>query len=355
MFMGSFMDILQLIPHPDSIPVHWLWFKVLLLLTFGLHLLLVNVVLGGSLLLSYDTFRGRPLPAESHGFPTLLALTINLGVPPLLFMQVLYGHFFYSSSILMAFYWLMVIPVLICAYYGSYIYTAAKERSILQKSAVFLSTSFLLAIAFVFVNNMTLMIQPARWTAYFKNAHGTILNLTDPVLYPRYLHFLVGSMAIASLFRVLYYSYEEKKSGVPYSQERRSNLRLFSFMTMAQVIIGFWFLYALPKEIMMVFLGGSIPYTVLFGCAVVLAIILISLSIRQKLKATIIAFLALFCSMVLLRDQVRTEYLKPYFSEKTLHVVPQVSPMIFFLLTLIVGIGVIIVMLRWIQTTEESS
>ena len=47
-------------------------------------------------------------------------MTVNLGIPPLLFLQTLFGQFLYSSSILMAVFWLSVVPVLIVAYYAAY-------------------------------------------------------------------------------------------------------------------------------------------------------------------------------------------------------------------------------------------
>ena len=54
--------------------------------------------------------------------PVMIALGINMGVPPLLFLQVVYGNLFYSSSVLMAVYWILIIPLLILAYYGTYIH-----------------------------------------------------------------------------------------------------------------------------------------------------------------------------------------------------------------------------------------
>jgi len=44
------MNPAALIPAPDSIPVPWGWFQVLLLATTGCHFLLMNMVLGGTLL-----------------------------------------------------------------------------------------------------------------------------------------------------------------------------------------------------------------------------------------------------------------------------------------------------------------
>jgi hypothetical protein len=39
----------SIIPTADSIPVHWLWFQVLLIVTFFIHMILMNLLLGGSL------------------------------------------------------------------------------------------------------------------------------------------------------------------------------------------------------------------------------------------------------------------------------------------------------------------
>ena len=108
----------DLIPRPDALPVGWLWFQILLTLTFVLHLLMMNALVGGSLLALLGGVR-RSGPAAmaardiAHRIPTLVALTVNLGVAPLLFLQVLYGHLFYTSSIVMAAWWFAIIPLLL--------------------------------------------------------------------------------------------------------------------------------------------------------------------------------------------------------------------------------------------------
>ena len=84
------MDVSALIPTPDFLPVPWPWFKVLLVLTFVLHLLLMNLMLGGSLLTLFGR-RREGVPPPARGIPTLIALPINMGVPPLLFVQVLFA------------------------------------------------------------------------------------------------------------------------------------------------------------------------------------------------------------------------------------------------------------------------
>jgi hypothetical protein len=123
------MDGQALIPTPDTIPAPWGVFEFLDIFTLIIHLLLMNIVVGGCIIAFFSRLKAsdQPLNESLHGsfvnkIPSVLALTITFGVAPLLFIQVLYGHFIYSSSILMAVYWLLVVPLLIIAYYGIYIH-----------------------------------------------------------------------------------------------------------------------------------------------------------------------------------------------------------------------------------------
>ena len=54
--------------------------------------------------------------------PVIVALGINFGVVPLLFVQLAYYKVFYPATILMAWHWLAIIGLLIPAYYGVYAY-----------------------------------------------------------------------------------------------------------------------------------------------------------------------------------------------------------------------------------------
>jgi len=159
----------NLIPTPDAIPVNWWWFQILLIVTFLLHILLMNFVLGGSLLTVWDLIRGKKSSQAAHSLPVLVALTINFGVPPLLFVQVLYGHLFYSSSVILAIPWILVIPILILAYYGAHIFAHRMEHNPLTaRISLMVSTILLLYIGFMYVNNSTLALTPDRWSLYFE-------------------------------------------------------------------------------------------------------------------------------------------------------------------------------------------
>jgi len=60
----------------------------------------------------------------------------HLGVAPLLFLQVLYGRLFFTSSILMAGFWLAVVPLLIVAYYCAYVVAFRGQRTRVGGTAV---------------------------------------------------------------------------------------------------------------------------------------------------------------------------------------------------------------------------
>ena len=121
---------------PDPIPLPapvWL-FKVLHIATLTLHFAALHALLGGLTLGIVWNLLGRRRP-ESAAFksaaalisrlPVVMTYVINLGVPPLLFAQVLYGRALYTSSVLIGTYWISVIFLLMGGY--SLLYVAARR------------------------------------------------------------------------------------------------------------------------------------------------------------------------------------------------------------------------------------
>ena len=351
------MDPSLLIPTPDSIPVHWGWLHFFFILTFGLHLLFMNAMLGTGIVALVTSLKGNRqdlfIAKEiSLKLPYTIAFAINMGVAPLLFIQVLYGNFIYTSSVLMGWYWLLIIGILIIAYYSAYLFdfkfdTLGSARSIFIAVCVIL----MLLIAFLFTSNITLMLTPEKWVWYFSNAGGTILDLSEPTLIPRYLHFICASMAIGGLFLAIVGKIKAKKIKIGKGNDNfeemvSSGMKWFSYATLVQVIIGFWFAFSLPKDIILLFLGGSSFATLLFfsGLTGVGAALFFGFNKRVWPSAGAVVFTIVV--MVLMRDMIRAAYLKPYFALSELKVEPQYSSMIFFMVTLIAGIGLIGYMLK---------
>lgn len=346
------MDFAALIPTPDTIPVAWGWFYALLLVTFLLHLLVMNAMLGGGIIALISLFRGGKqnlLLGKEVGYklPYTIAFAVNMGVAPLLFVQVLFGQFIYSSSVLMAAWWFSIFGLLILAYYAAYIYDFKFDA--LQGTRTLLltfSVAILLFVGFMFSNNMTLMLQPEKWIAYFNNPGGTLLNVEDPTLWPRYLHFVVGAVAIAGLFLALVGHFGFTKSKVDPTSLIEKGLHYFTNASILQIFIGLWFLMALPKPVMMVFMGKTAYGTALLTIGLFLAGAVIYFGYKRKLMLASLIALVEMIVMILMRDLARFAYLKPYFHPADLKVTPEYSPLIFFLITFAIGLVLIGYMIK---------
>jgi hypothetical protein len=206
---------MSLFPSSDPIPLPapvWL-FKTLLDLTLALHLAAVEILLGGLMLgigLSLlGRLRGSPDLTQTagmmaHRLPSVMAFLINLGVPPLLFAQVLYGRALYTSSVLIGAYWISVIFLLMASYYGLY-FSAKRAAAKKSWTAVGLGALLLvLSVAFIYSNNMTLMLRPQVWAEMYRNSPGGVQwNTSDPTLWPRWLFFVAGSLPAAGVALML--------------------------------------------------------------------------------------------------------------------------------------------------------
>jgi len=336
----------SIIPTPDTIPVHWLWFEVLLIFTFVVHMILMNFILGGSLLTLWDLIRGKQETKASGTIPTLIALTINFGVPPLLFVQVLYGHLFYSSSVILAVPWILVIPILILAYYGAYIFTKRADKApVLSKVALILSTLFLLYVAFIFVNNNTLAIKPDRWKLYFENTNGLALNIGEPTLWPRFLHFIIAALAIGALGRAIWYRFSKGNEEENALQVKR-NLKIFGWTTLLQFAIGTWFWLSMPKDVWLTFMGKSIFATVMMAAGWIGALLILHSAFTGRFNLAMILGGLQVVLMVIIRDISRRAYLDGVFHPNSLENVKELSPFIVFLLVFVIGLLLLYYMIR---------
>ncbi|MBI2998264.1 MAG: hypothetical protein HYY46_07385 [Deltaproteobacteria bacterium] len=158
--------MVELIPHPDplGLPVPPSILLALKVLGFVLHMIFMHLWLAGlpaALLLLY--FRRRAAERLFTAMPFFMAFGINAGIVPLLFIQTLYPQFFYPATILQAWFWFLVIPLLIVAYYG--VYLAAFDR--FRLAAGLLASLLLLWIGLTFSASMTLLAAPERWPAIF--------------------------------------------------------------------------------------------------------------------------------------------------------------------------------------------
>ena len=336
-----------LIPLPDPIPVAWGYLFAPLLLIFPVHLLLMNCLLGATAVTLYLQRRTDAAAVQlatelSRALPLIMAFTVNSGIAVLLFLQVLYGQFFYTSSILMGSYWLVIIPLLMLAYYALY-WVDLRYRKLGRWRHLALAgvLALLLAVPFLFSNNMTLMLNPQRWQAYFEHDGGTLLNLGDLTLWPRYAHFVTAALAVGGLFvAALGHCYRAGAAELA-TFANRLGMTLFSRLTLLQLLIGPLFLFSLPQPLRWQILGGSPLAVSLLAASLALMAALLVSAFQQRLVLSIVLLLPLVCCMVALRAWLRSAYLQAHFTLDQLQVVPQYSPLLVFIVVLLLGSALI--------------
>lgn len=198
-------------PAVDPIPLPapiWL-FKLLHIVTLSLHFVAVEMLLGGLLLaVVLSLFRGNAASlvaarALARRLTVVMTYVINLGVPPLLFAQVLYGRALYTSSVLIGAYWISIVLILMLTYWLLYRFSARLEAG--RPAWVTGLSAWLLAgvIARLLSTNMTLMLRPEVWRKmYSASAMGVYLPTGDPTTTPRWLLMMSGGLFIGGLWMV---------------------------------------------------------------------------------------------------------------------------------------------------------
>ncbi len=348
---------------PNPLPAPYWLFKLLLLVTFFLHIVAMNFMLGGAFLAVIARFTSKGSQFRNRIFldlakktPVFLAATISIGIAPLLFVQVIYGQYFYTSSILIAWPWFLVLVLLVAAYYGFY-YVAYNGKRRPGPAGIVMLTSLLLVliIAFIYCNNVTLMQNPAHWAAkYFASPTGWSNNLSDPTLIPRYLHFVTSAIAVGGILLVLLAFARWNKDREYANYLFQYGGKAFMYATMAQFVIGSWFLFSIPRNLRMIFMGDSPLASALFLVGIlgtVAAIFLMSDALRkQNIRVAaygVTGILAVvIATMVVMRDILRDAYLEPYFHPHQFAVKTQWAVLPVFLVLFLAGVGLWILMLQ---------
>ncbi len=347
---------------PNPLPAPYWVFKLLLIVTFFLHIVAMNFMLGGAVLALGAKWRSKHLPHGNRMFfdvakklPSLLPATITLGIAPLLFVQVLYGQFFYTSSIVMAWPWFLVLVMLTAAYYGFYYVSLRGGRQMGKAGGVMLLSAILVfLIGFLFSNNLTLSQTPSRWGAkYFAHPSGWSLNLSEPTLIPRFLHFFVAAVAVGGIFLVFVALANWKRDREYAQQALEFGGKAFMYATMAQIVVGLIFLISQPRDLRMVFMGDNPLATTLLLVGItgaIAAIFLMSGALRtQNLRVAAfvvpgILAVVILC-MVVMRDILRDAYLQPWFNPGQFAVKTQWSVFPLFLGLFVAGVILWLVML----------
>jgi hypothetical protein len=196
-------------PNVDPIPLPapvWL-FKLLHIVTLALHFVAMEILVGALLVATIlSLFRrsasaGTAAAAMARRLPIVMTYVINLGVPPLLFAQVLYGRALYTSSVIIGVYWICVIPALVLLYWLLYRFAAGLEEGRRVWWMGLIAWIIAAFIARVYTSNMTLMLRPEVWQKMYSNSSlGAHLPHGDPTILPRFLFVMATGFVMAGLW-----------------------------------------------------------------------------------------------------------------------------------------------------------
>ena len=198
----------SLIPSSDmlGLPMPAWLAHFLMALTLALHWLFLTITAGGAAAHVLEKRGGAPQtgPRGLGGFvPFSLSMAMTPGIAPLLFVQVLYGNFFYPANILIAHAWLGLLVAVTLVFYLTYI-ALRRVRQGRQARVAGVAALVLTAIsAMVLSSNATLTQSPGAWDA-LRGKAGTAFYLGDTTFWPRWTLALCALLCGGGLFLAIY-------------------------------------------------------------------------------------------------------------------------------------------------------
>ncbi len=356
-------------------------FEFLLPATFFLHIIFMNIALGTAVMVVPMWFasKSRPHLADAvirlvRFWPIAVSLTITTGVAPLLFVQTLYGHVFYTANILLGWRWLAIIGLLLAAFYLIYFVRRCAAPSaedprgpailkpptllaILAAAAV--AVAFL-AIATLFTANSTLMLVPDAWRDVRDGRASPFF--VHAMFWPRLLHNVIGSCAVTTMTIAV----QARRAGQVDEPRRRSTISFgllaTAMLTIPQIITGVWLVATIWSDAAATFhqlTPGIVLWAVGIAAGMASFFVLMFYSLNHparplavRLPAGLIA--VTLAGMSAARERLRVGMLEhagvPRFDSGAEHV--QTSAVWAFVITLIVGAGLIVLMVRWTLTAR---
>lgn len=262
MFSSILLQAQTIVPKdlPLPLPVPEWFLVVVLVLMFLVHILFVNLMLGGAVLtLVYQLLGLRKPDYDKLAYEVAQTITVNkslavvMGIAPLLAINTLYTTYFYTANALTGLVWILVIPLVTIAFLLTYahkfLWHRLENNKFLHISLIATAVLIFLFIPLIFLTNVNLMMFPDKWSV----VEGFFSALLLPNVLPRYLHFLNACLAATGLFLVWYfgrksYDFEAKFPSLNRTTIRRNLYTVTFYGSVVQFIIGPIILITLPSR-----------------------------------------------------------------------------------------------------------
>jgi len=248
---------------PLGIPAHPVIFLVLGVLTWALHIVAVHVLLGSSVLairgaISGDDHWRRLADAMVNTAKVAVSVAIVVGVAPLLFVQVIYDPFWYTSNVLSAWWVIGFIIILILGTLALFIFYALNYEIRTKKTrcpgAMILATLLFLVVGFIMHALSVQMLEPDKWMEWY--APNGVIDASGRSIHAwngwRFAFFIALSLPVIGIWLFAYRRYlqgaGEKDSGY-LEFLKRMGTRLGAVGTAISLVLLVMWMRGLPEDI----------------------------------------------------------------------------------------------------------
>jgi len=310
-------------------------------ITLTLHFMFMNFLVGGIIIVIWGKFNDRwndpTVRKMIKLFPTAMALTVTLGVAPLLFVQLVYHRQVYSASIVSGWFWLMIVAAVIVAYYLLYGVSFSKKAGATTKGWLLtVALIGLLYVGYTYSSVFSLAERPdLAMAAYSHNQTGVLLNpdVADYLL--RWLHMMIGAITVGGFFVGLL-----GRDNPPVQTLGR---RFFLWGTVINALVGIAYLLLLGDHLTPFMRSAGIWYLTV---GIVLALGTLHFYFRGRFAISGIVLLLAMVAMVLSRHYVRLVKLEGHWDPAAMPINPQWSVFTVFLLCFLLALAVVAYMVR---------
>lgn len=364
-------------PNPIGYPTPFWFIELFKVLGFTLHMVPMHLWYAGTLIaVIISVFgRGHARTVGHHiarALPFAVALGVNFGIIPLLFVQVAYYQFFYPATILMAWPWFSVFWLVTLAYFAVYLFRLSingQGMVKIGKIGGWVSAFVFIVVGFLFANAMTLLTRVGGWWSIFRTSNlagaptGAALNTTDPTLIPRWLFMFGMAITTTAAFVLIDAAFLSGRDDEDYRRyASRFAVALYTIGILWFIGFGSWYLFGTRPDAFPTALRNPIM-RLIFPLAAIspglpwLLIVLQRKGPSRRLAAlTGIAQFGVIGLNAVSRQWLQNVELSRYANLGARPVDLQTSALIVFLLLFVIGIGIIWWMLaKVIQVNRQEA
>jgi hypothetical protein len=310
----------------------------------------MNFLIGGIIIALYAAVRKRwddpTLLKFARLFPVAMAATVTLGVAPLLFVQMVYHRQVYSAAIVSGWFWLMIVFVVIIAYYALYRAAFQGEKTgKVSKAALCLALIGLVYVSISYSSVFSMAENPKLiQSLYAQDQSGLVWNPDVGDYLLRWLHMMLGAVTVGGFFVGML--------GRNQPETCRVGKEFFVGGMVLASLLGVAYLLSLHD-----YLAAFMRTTAIWGLTLGVVLSLGSLHFFFK-KSFWVSGAMLFVSMLTMvhaRHTVRLLKLSGQFDPAAWRIAPQWGPFLMFLICFVVALGVVAYLLRLFLAAKKST